>query len=63
MPDMLTPQEVAVILGGIKKPVPVRTLAFWRKSGKGPPFVQIGRTIRYPDDGLKKFIEARTEQE
>ncbi len=35
--DLLTPSELAVMLG-----MSVRTLANWRSTGKGPPYVKIG---------------------
>ena len=37
MTDLLTPAELAVMLG-----MSVRTLANWRSTGKGPPYVKIG---------------------
>ncbi|WP_373185802.1 helix-turn-helix transcriptional regulator [Bifidobacterium pseudocatenulatum] len=35
--DLLTPAELAVMLG-----MSVRTLANWRSTGKGPPYLKIG---------------------
>lgn len=37
MTDLLTPTELAVMLG-----MSVRTLANWRSTGKGPPYLKIG---------------------
>lgn len=37
MTDLLTPSELAVMLG-----MSPRTLANWRSTGKGPPYVKIG---------------------
>lgn len=37
MTDLLTPSELAVMLG-----MSPRTLANWRSNGKGPPYVKIG---------------------
>lgn len=37
MTDLLTPSELAVMLG-----MSVRTLANWRSTGKGPPYLKIG---------------------
>lgn len=37
MSDLLTPAELAVMLG-----MSVRTLANWRSNGKGPPYLKIG---------------------
>ena len=37
------------------------TLAGWRKSGFGPPFLRLkGTDIRYPFDKLKKWCDERT---
>lgn len=46
-PDLLTPEEVADLLR-----VPVERLAYWRKQKKGPPFVKVGRAVRYPRAGV-----------
>ncbi|MCH4858786.1 helix-turn-helix transcriptional regulator [Bifidobacterium pseudocatenulatum] len=35
--DLLTPAELAAMLG-----MSVRTLANWRSTGKGPPYLKIG---------------------
>lgn len=35
--DLLTPSELAVMLG-----MSVRTLANWRSTGKGPPYLKLG---------------------
>ncbi len=37
-----------------------KTLEAWRREGKGPRFVKIGRFIRYPLSGLVGFVEGRT---
>ena len=49
MSDLLTPSELADTLG-----MSTRTLANWRSTGKGPPYVKIGveghqdrRKVRY----------------
>ena len=34
----------------------VRTLQRWRVEGKGPPFVRIGRAVRYPKDKAEDFL-------
>lgn len=57
MPEMFTIPETARILGG-SKPLAQRTLAAWRKAGTGPPFIRIGRSVRYPLDGLQRFLNA-----
>jgi len=36
------------------------TLANWRRDGFGPPYVRLkGNDIRYPEDGLREWIEER----
>jgi hypothetical protein len=37
------------------------TLANWRRDGFGPPYVRLkGNDIRYPEDGLNRWIKERT---
>ena len=37
------------------------TLAAWRKSGFGPPFLRLkGNDVRYPSDKLQKWCDERT---
>ena len=52
---LLTPRETAKALG-----VSERTLFSWRET-EGLPFVQVGRTIRYPLADLQRWAEARTQ--
>lgn len=52
---LLTPKQAAQVLN-----VSVSWLAKARKRGDGPRFVQIGRSIRYPESSLRDFIKART---
>ncbi len=54
MTDLLTPGELAVMLG-----MSVRTLANWRSTGKGPPYLKIG--VEPPEghqDGAKSDTNA-----
>ena len=37
-----------------------KTLRRWRMAGEGPPWVQLGRTVRYPADKLEAWLAART---
>jgi hypothetical protein len=48
----LREQETAKALG-----VAVQTLRNWRHLRKGPPYVKLGRTVRYRDEDLVEFIE------
>ena len=36
-----------------------RTLRKWRQLGLGPPWVEIGRHIHYPDDQRAEWIKSR----
>ena len=36
------------------------TLANWRLAGKGPPYLKIGRTVRYRVSDLIDWMEANT---
>ena len=40
----------------------VRTLQAWRVKGEGPPFVRLGRAIRYRRPDIVQWLEARTRQ-
>lgn len=37
----------------------VRTLQKWRYRGGGPPFVKLGRLVRYDVEDLTEWVEAR----
>jgi predicted DNA-binding transcriptional regulator AlpA len=52
---LLKEQEVADLLG-----LSVRTLQSWRIRLAGPPFVQVGRAIRYRRRDLVAWIDANT---
>ena len=49
---MLTPKEAAELLK-----VSGSFLAKARMSGDGPPFIKIGRAVRYSDAALKDWIK------
>lgn len=65
--DLLTPSELAVMLG-----MSVRTLANWRSTGKGPPYLKIGaeppeghqdrRKVRYQRQTAEKWALAHKYQ-
>lgn len=55
-PEYLDPRSVSEFLGGVS----TKTLSNWRVSGFGPPFVKIGRAVRYPLDDLRRWLRART---
>lgn len=37
-----------------------KTLQAWRSRGGGPPFVKVGRLVRYRGADVKRWIESRT---
>ncbi len=53
---LLKEDEVADRLGYSRK-----ALQAWRAQGRGPKFLKIGRSIRYPEDALVEFMESLTE--
>lgn len=52
--ESLREREAAIILG-----LAPNTLAHWRISGAGPPFVKLGRSVRYPRDLLLAWRDKR----
>lgn len=40
--------------------VPVQTLKNWRSSGDGPPYVKVGRLVRYDPRALDAWIKRQT---
>jgi hypothetical protein len=40
----------------------VRTLQIWRQQRKGPPWIQIGQTIHYPEDGTRAWLKTLEQQ-
>lgn len=57
--QLITGKEAAKILGG-SKPIPQSTLAYWRRIGYGPEYIKLGRTYRYPLEGLHRFLDQNT---
>jgi predicted DNA-binding transcriptional regulator AlpA len=55
MQDLLTEREVADMLRLSRQ-----TLSRWRSCDQGPPFVQIGGTIRYSRESLERWIQDNT---
>jgi predicted site-specific integrase-resolvase len=54
MPKMLGEKQAAEILG-----LAVWTLRNWRCSGKGPPYIKIGGSVKYREEDLRTFIQKR----
>jgi hypothetical protein len=53
---LMTPEETSAFLNDVA----TNTLAVWRCKGFGPPFVRVGRLIRYRKADVLAFLEART---
>jgi predicted DNA-binding transcriptional regulator AlpA len=49
----MTPREVTEDLQ-----VPESTLAQWRWLKKGPPWIKVGRHVRYPRSGYRAWLAA-----
>jgi DNA-binding transcriptional MerR regulator len=52
---LLKPSGVAELLG-----VPVNTLTMWRYRGVGPPWLKLGRHVRYRDRDLQRWFDEQT---
>ena len=52
MQKLFTVEELAEELR-----VPVATLYRWRHFGEGPPAYRVGRHLRYPEDGVDRWLE------
>jgi len=50
--DLLTTDDLASYLA-----VPRQTLAYWRCIGDGPPFLKIGRHVRYRRAGVEAWLD------
>lgn len=42
--------------------IPVMTLKTWRSREQGPPYVKIGRLVRYSRKTVMQFIDNQTHQ-
>ena len=49
--DLLTEQDAADLLQ-----VPLSTLRRWRREGKGPPCLKIGRQVRYRQVAVQRWL-------
>jgi excisionase family DNA binding protein len=50
---LLTPAETAE-----KLRVSMRTLEYWRFSGRGPAFIRVGKRVRYRPADVEAFLKA-----
>jgi predicted DNA-binding transcriptional regulator AlpA len=56
MLKLLTPEQVAEKLAVAS----ARTLESWRARGQGPPFIRVGRLVRYRVVELDRWLTERT---
>ena len=54
VPEYVTPDEASIFIN-----MPLKTLAFWREKGDGPPFSRVGRHVRYHIDDLRAWMRER----
>lgn len=52
---LLTPRDVSAAIG-----VPEPTLRDWRTDDIGPPFIRVGRAVRYRLRDLEQWLDERT---
>ena len=38
-----------------------RCLQLWRATGKGPPFIKMGKLIRYPESGADAWLASKSD--
>ena len=57
---LLDPQSAGIYLGGTEKPLTPASLADWRTKRIGPPWVKIGKLVRYLQTDLDAWIASRT---
>ncbi len=53
--QLLVPEEAAAFLS-----VSVETLAQWRSQRRGPPYIKLGRAVRYRADDLERYLAEHT---
>lgn len=54
-PPLIDTPTTATYLG-----VPVQTLKNWRADGEGPPYVKVGRLVRYDPRALDQWVKQQT---
>lgn len=56
MDPLRTDKELAKQLNSVD----VTTLERWRRLKEGPPFIKVGRQVRYRQSDIDRWLEART---
>jgi predicted DNA-binding transcriptional regulator AlpA len=51
---LLSPDDLSDLLG-----LPTATLANWRSAGKGPPYLRLGRHVRYVQLEVDEWLAAQ----
>ena len=54
--ELLTPSEIESEFPALRR----NTLAKWRMSGDGPPFLKIGRLVYYDPAVVERWLERQT---
>lgn len=55
MPRLITPEQLADYLGQS-----LRTLEGWRKRGDGPRYVELPKGVRYREDHIVEWLDAKS---
>lgn len=55
MEQLLTPEQTSDFLQ-----IPEATLAVWRHRSSGPPWIKLGRHVRYRREALLRWLEGET---
>lgn len=56
---LLDPVGAGIVLGGEDTPIASATLADWRTKRQGPPYLKIGRLVRYREEDLASWLDSR----
>lgn len=55
------PQNILIDEGAVARQLDIetKTLQAWRCRGGGPPFIKVGRLVRYRPEDVEAWIESR----
>ena len=54
---LLTSEEVSEYLG-----LSPHTIEMWRRKKVGPPWVKVGRSVRYKESDVSSWVERRSQE-
>jgi hypothetical protein len=57
-PNIMDQVEAGIFLGGKGVPIAPHTLADWRTNKKGPPYLKVGRLVRYHEEDLLSWLKS-----